>query len=137
MTNLVNVEELCPFKIQGISSFRYKVEATYDLVQRPLTIEKEEFEQYANSLKQRYQETRVKETKIKGKTYLFVQGRHNGQRTPSLYYCLEDKKLYISKNWIKKKKKLTNYILWRALGSMKKIKQIERKTIGVVEKEEA
>ena len=137
MTYLVNLEELFPIKVQGISSFRYRVEATFDLVERPLVVEREEFEAYANSLKQKHNEIKVYEKKIKGKNYIIVQGRLNGKRTSSLYYCLEDKKIYMPLSFLKKKQRLSVYIIWRAFGSMKKIKQIERKTIGLVEKEEA
>jgi hypothetical protein len=136
MTYLVNLEELFPIKIGGISSSRYQIEATYDLVQRPLIVEREEFEAYANSLKQKHNEIKVYERKIKGKNYIIVQGRLNGKRTSSLYYSIEDKKVYMPLSFLKKKQKLSVYIIWRALGSMKKLKQLERKTIGVVEKEE-
>jgi hypothetical protein len=137
MVLLANVEEIFPIPVFGIVNGRQKIRALYDLVQRPLVIEREEFESYANSLKQKHQEIKVYEKKLKGKTYLVVQGRYNGKRTSSLYYSIEEKKVYMPISWLKNRQRLSLYILWRALGSMKKLKQVERKVVGIVEQRES
>jgi hypothetical protein len=130
MVNLISVEEFLPLEIEGKSNYNYKQLTTFVLKDPSLIIEEEEIKKYANNLKEKYPGIKIQEKKIKGKKYFIIQGRLKGKLTPSLYYCYEDKKIYVPKSWKEKKERLTKYIIWRALGFMEKLKIAHVKVIG-------
>jgi hypothetical protein len=130
MQKLINVEELFPIQIESWTySPKYKSLQYFDLRERPLKVTKEEFENYAKQLKEKYPRFIIRERLIKGKKFIIVQGEANGKRTMPLYYCLEEQKLYVPTSWLRRRKRLRNYILFRALGTLKKLKLVGRESL--------
>jgi len=114
------------------SSQYYKYEALYELVPKPdrKQIVKQDLEDYVSKLQAKYPDRNfyLRTVKVDGRTFYVISRSsymklQDGSKRRvydriSVYFDLESQKVYVPRWYIKNRRKLTNYILMRVLGSL-------------------
>ncbi|MEM2297602.1 MAG: hypothetical protein QXH10_09265 [Ignisphaera sp.] len=107
-------------------------------IQNANTVTVEDLENYVKSLQQRYPDKNFYLDKrvLNGKVFYIVtkkkrmpNGRQVYDRIP-VYFDLENQKVYVPKSYVKKQRRLTNYILMRVLGALGVARQYYVRTEG-------